>query len=339
MATIYDVAKAAKVSIAAVSLVMNDPKTPRVGAEKKKLILERARKLGYSPSGLARALSRGSTRIIGLVAPMRDPIFFNNFIAEVLSGIQSCIMDRGFHLMIYSHNTKSGRITKGELTQSRFVDGVIALNTRMCSSQDIKDTVDDLTSATIPFVMTNCYAGGDNINYVGVDDFEVGRRGAEYLTSRGHASIALISGASRSPMTPRLLAGFKTGLSAAGMRFHPRFHVCSDYDPNVVHDKVVEWLSCAKPPTAIYCADDQLVPDVYRTLQELNKRIPEEVSVLGRGNLPIGATLTPALTTFAIQPFEMGRKAAEMLINVIQKRQHGVRRIYLDAPLIKRDSA
>lgn len=43
--------------------------------------------------------------------------------------------------------------------------------------------------AAIPFVMTNCYAGGDHINYVGVDDFEVGRRGAEYLATRGHASM------------------------------------------------------------------------------------------------------------------------------------------------------
>lgn len=72
---------------------------------------------------------------------------------------------------------------------------------------------------------------------------------------------------------------------------------------------------------------------------EVNKRIPEYVSVLGRGNLPIGAMLNPALTTFAIQPFETGRKAAETLLNVIQKRQRGVRQIYLDDPLIKRGSA
>ena len=101
----------------------------------------------------------------------------------------------------------------------------------------------------------------------------------------------------------------------------------------------MEWLSRPKPPTAVFCADDQRVPDVYRTLAELGKRIPQDISVLGRGNLPMGATLSPALTPFAIQPFEMGRKAAEMLIHVIQKRQRGVSRICLDAPLIKRDSA
>lgn len=339
MATIYDVAKAAQVSTAAVSLVMNDPATPRVGAKKRRLILDAAAKLGYSPSGLARALSRGSTKILGLVVPMRDPIFFNNFIAGVLAGIQTCVMDRGYHLMIYTHSSKSGRITKGELTQSRFVDGVIVLNTRLCSLQDMKDSIDDLNNAGIPFVMTNCYAGEDKINYVGVDDFEVGRRGAEYLLDRGHIRIALISGASRSPMTQQLLSGFKAGLSKAGKRFDPKLHVYSEYNPATIHDKIISWFQRTTPPTAIYCADDQLVPDIYRTLEELNRRIPSDVSVLGRGDLPISAVLNPKLTTFAIQPLEMGKKAAELLIEAVQTNSGKVRRIYLDAPLILRESA
>ncbi len=337
MATIYDVAKAANVSIAAVSLVMNDPETPRVGAQKRKSILEIAKRLGYSPSGLARALSRGSTNILGLVVPMRDTIFFNNFIAEVLAGIQTYVMDRGFHLMIYSHSAKSGRITKGELTQSRFVDGVIFLNTRMCSLQDMKDSIDDLNKAHIPFVMTNCYAGDDTISYVGVDDFALGRRGAEYLAGLGHARIALISGTSRSPMTQQILQGFKDGLTEAGHKFSSRFHLCSEYDPKLIHDQVVKWFSAPHPPTAIYCSDDQLVPDVYRALEELHLRIPDDVSVLGRGNLPIGTALQPQLTTLAIQPFEMGKRAAEQLVRIVQDGAKA-QRIYLDAPLIERES-
>ncbi|HEX4030514.1 MAG TPA: LacI family DNA-binding transcriptional regulator [Terracidiphilus sp.] len=339
MATIYDVANAAKVSIASVSLVMNNPDTPRVGAVKRKQILALAGKLGYSPSGLARALSSGSTRILGLVVPMRDPIFFNNFIAEVLAGIQSCVMERGYHLMIYSHSAKSGRITKGELTQSRFVDGVIVFNTRMCSLQDMKDTIDDLKGANIPFVMTNCYAGKDQINYVGVDDYEIGSNGAAYLAGRGHAQIALISGAARSPMTPQVLSGFKAGLRKAGLKFEPRLHFCSDYDAKTIHDNIVAWFSGGNPPTAIFCADDQLVPDVYRTLEELDKRIPENVSVLGRGNLPIGTVLKPHLTTIAIPAFEMGKKAAELLIDAVAANPKTPRRISLKAQLIERESA
>jgi DNA-binding LacI/PurR family transcriptional regulator len=338
MATIYDVAKAAGVSIAAVSLVMNDPKTPRVGAQKRKIILDAATQLGYSPSGLARALSRGSTKILGLVVPMRDPIFFNNFIAGVLAGIQSCVMDRGYHLMIYSHSAKSGRITKGELTQSRFVDGVVMLNTRLCSLQDMKDSIEDLNNAQIPFVMTNCYAGDDKINYVGVDDADVGSRGAVYLAERGHTRIALVTGASKSPMTPAFISGFKQGMADAGKRFETRFHAASEYNAAVIHDKIAAWCALPHPPTAIYCSDDQLAPDVYRTLDELGLKIPTDMAVLSRGDLPICTALNPQLTTFAIQPFEVGRKAAELLIEVVQTHTSKVRRIYLDAPLIQRES-
>jgi len=339
MPTIYDVAKAANVSIAAVSLVMNDPRTHRVGAAKRKLILDTAAKLGYAPSGLARALTKGSTKIIGLVVPMRDPIFFNNFIAGVLAGIQSCVMERGYHLMIYSHSAKSGRVTKGELTQSRFVDGVVMLNTRMCTLEDMKDSIDDLNQARIPFVMTNCYAGDDPINYVGVDDLEVGRRGGEYLLAQGHTRIALLNGASRSPMTKQLVTGFKEALHNAGKRFDSRFSAASEYNPTITQEKIAAWCALPHPPTAIFCADDQIVPDVYSALEANGRRIPTDVAVLGRGNLPIGTALRPQLTTFSVQSMDMGRKAAELLIEVIQTHTTKVRRIYLDAPLIPRDSA
>jgi DNA-binding LacI/PurR family transcriptional regulator len=241
--------------------------------------------------------------------------------------------------MIYSHSAKSGRITKGELTQGRFVDGVIMLNTRLCSLQDMKDSIDDLNKARIPFVMTNCFAGEDQVNYVGVDDFEIGRRGAEYLADKGHSRIALISGTAKSPMTPQLFSGFKSGLAKTGVRFDSKLHLYSEYNPTFIREKIVAWFALPHPPTAIYCADDQLVPDVYHGLEDLHKRIPKDVSVLGRGNLPVGTALRPELTTFAIQPFEMGKKAAELLIEVVQTRTEKVRRIYLDAPLILRGSA
>ena len=210
----------------------------------------------------------------------------------------------------------------------------------MCSLQDMKDTIDDLNGAHIPFVMTNCYAGKDQINYVGVDDFEIGNNGAAYLAGRGHARIALISGAARSPMTPQVLSGFKAGLKKAGKKFESRLHFCSDYDAATSFTtRSSSGSPRSNPPTAIFCADDQLVPDVYRTLEELQKQIPADVSVLGRGNLPIGTVLKPHLTTIAIPAFEMGKKAAELLIDVVAANPKIARRISLKAPLIERESA
>ena len=150
MSTIHDVARKAKVSIASVSLVMNDPETPRVGATKRTIIQQVAQELGYAPSGIAKALNKGETKILGLVVPLRDPIFFNSFIAQVLSGIQAAIVTRGYHLMIYSHQTNTGQITANELRQSRFADGLIVLNTRMCTKADQENTIAALHLAHIP---------------------------------------------------------------------------------------------------------------------------------------------------------------------------------------------
>ncbi|CAN5625828.1 LacI family DNA-binding transcriptional regulator [soil metagenome] len=338
MSTIYDIAREAGVSISAVSLVMNDANTKRVGAVKRKEIHKVAERLGYRPSGLARALSKGSTNILGLVVPMQNPIFFSSFIAEILAGIQSCVMERGYHLMIYSHTTASGRITKGELTQSRYVDGVIVLNTRICSQQDMQDTIEDLQHAGIRFVMTNCYTGQNAINYVGVDDFAVGRAGVEYLLQKGHSRIALISGAARSPMTPQLYSGFKQALKAAGKKIEPGLHLYSEYSPSAIQDKVTEWLTQPARPTAIFCGDDQFAPEVYKAIEKRKLRVPKDVSVIGRGNLPVGNALRPELTTMAIPAFEMGRQAAELLIHLVRSKSDEFRRVILDSKLLERES-
>jgi DNA-binding LacI/PurR family transcriptional regulator len=185
MATIQDVARLAGVSTASVSLVLNQPETRRVGADKKRRILQAVRSLAYRPNGMARALITRSTQILGLVVPLRDPIFFNSFIAGVLTGIQGVLIERGYHLMVYSHRASSGRITPQQLVETRFVDGVIFINTRMCTGADMEATIAELRAAAIPFVMINTYYGHEAINYVGIDDRQTGHQAARCLLQKG----------------------------------------------------------------------------------------------------------------------------------------------------------
>jgi LacI family transcriptional regulator len=339
MATIYDVARKANVSAAAVSLVLNNLSTSRVGAVKKKQILAAATALDYSPSGAAKALSIGKTRIVGLVVPMRDPIFFNHFIAEVLSGIQECLVEREYHLMIYSHYSAKGRITQSELAHGRFIDGLIVLNTRMCSQHDISSTISDLRSSGIPFVMMNCYAGDDQINYVGVDDKAIGRLGAKYLLSKGHQRIAMLAGAAKSPMTNRLLEGVKEAFKEAKLKFNSkRDFIASEYDSDKVRSSTQSWLRKPSPPTAIFCADDQLVPDVYAAVRAEKKQIPKDIAILGRGNLGVIANLVPPVTTVNVSALQMGRQAAELLLNHLRDRSSLPTRITIPGELIERKS-
>lgn len=340
MATIYDVAKKANVSAAAVSLFLNDPSTKRVGTAKKKQILAATSALGFSPSGTAKALSMGKTRIVGLIVPMRDPIFFNYFIAEALSGIQESLVEREYHLMIYSHNSAKGRITQSELAHGRFIDGLIVLNTRMCSRQDISSTIADLQQSSIPFVMMNCYSGDDQINYVGVDDRAIARQAAKYLVSKGHKRIAILAGAAKSPMTDCLLEGFREVLKEARLKFNlKQDFIASEYDAKTVREATLSWLRAQAPPTALFCADDQLIPDVYAAVREAKKQIPRDLAVLGRGNLSVIANLVPSVSTVSVSARQMGRQASELLLNHLRDGQSLPMKITIPGELIERESA
>lgn len=337
--TIYEVARYAKVSAAAVSLVMNDHDTPRVGAARRKEILRIARSLGYRVNGMAKALIQGQTRIVGLAVPFRDPIFFNQFIAEVLSGIQTCLTERGYHLMIYSHGNDTGHLTRGEIAQTRYVDGVIVLNTRMCSRQDMLDTASELQKARVPFVMANCDLGSQSSNYVGIDDFAVGELAANYLIERGHRTIGMLNGAKRNPMGPALASGFRLALKKHRLSVDPKLHAYSEYDRGRVARTIESWLSHSPRPTAIFCSDDQIVPEVYSVLRSAKLNIPRDIAVLGRGNLSLIANLAPELSTIAIPAFHIGKQSAELLIDSLNAPDAPTQRILLPCTLIRRQSA
>ncbi len=337
MTTIHDVARQAKVSIAAVSLAMNDAGTNRVSAAKKKIILEAARETGYRPSAVAKALSEGNTHILGLVVPMREQIFFNHFIVEVLAGIQACLMERNYHLMIYSHGTATGGITQGEMAQSRYADGVIVLNTRLSSERDMLDTIKSLNDASIPFVMVNGRPRGASVSYVGVEEYEVGRLAGDYLIQEGHRRIAMLGGAMRRPGDQSMLQGLTDACREKKLPAKYPLHEYTEFERGRIGQMVTGWMKGKYPPTAIFC-DDQMAPEVYETCSELGLRIPGDVSVLGCGDLALGTKMIPKLTTIRVPAMEIGRLAAEMLIDQVEPPRAPAREILLPCSTTVRES-
>lgn len=338
MPTIFDVAKAAGVSIASVSLVINDPHTPRVGNAKREEILRIAKKVGYSPNFLAKSLRTHGTGIVGLVVPMHGAIFYNPFIAEVLSGIQTYLSENSYHLIVYSHTSAHGKITRTQLMQSKCTDGLIFINTRLCTENDIQGTIRELQSARTPFVMINSYCGGE-INYLGVDEFQIGHTAAKYLCDRGHQKIALIAGSKQSPASPPLIEGFQRALSEAGVKVNKRWLTYGEFDRDVIRAAAGRLLKSKERPTAVFCASDQMVPDLYEFLKQEQVRIPEDLAVVGRGNLMFASYLAPSLTTVHVPAFDLGYKAAGQLIKSLNDPTARPQQALLPCQIIQRESA
>lgn len=325
-----DIAKRAGVSIAAVSIALNNRDTKRVGAAKREEIQRIAEELSYTPNELAKALAEQKTRLLGLMVPLRDPIFFNHFIAQALSGIQATLMRRGYNLLVYSPSGRPGRSTRDQILESKFTDGLIFINTRSCSTRDVAETVQELNAAQIKFTMINSYYGRAPVNYVGVDDPAIGEAAVHYLVERDHRCIAFLSGSEKLPTHIHLLQGMRRALAIHGEELPLDRIGCTGYDEMAAFAILDRWFqSKRKRPTAIFCADDQLLMHLYDYIEARRMKIPEDVAVLGRGNAGLISLLRPRPTAFYIPTFEMGELAAEMLIDSIEQPTSNRQRVML----------
>jgi DNA-binding LacI/PurR family transcriptional regulator len=335
-----DIAKAAGVSIAAVSIALNKAESTRVSPELRERIIQIARSMGYTPNELARALAERRTRLLGLVVPMRDPIFFNQFIAQALSGIQSALMRRGYNLLVFSPTGKPGRETRDQILESRFTDGIIFINTRSCTAQDVEETIAELQRAQVKFSMINSYYGREPINYVGVDDAAIGQAAALYLIERGHRRIAFLSGSSTLPGHQRLVAGLRRGMAKHGLELPKERIGCTGYESAAAHRILDKWFANKRTrPTAVFTADDQLLLDFYDYAETRGLSLPGDVAVLHRGNHGSSDRLRPRPTTLTIPTFRMGELAADLLIDSIEAGGVAPQRVFLPYELVQGSTA
>lgn len=339
--TLSDIAKRVGVSEAAVSIALNKGETNRVSAKTRERILEVAKELNYSPNELAKALAENRTHLVGLVVPMRDPIFFNLFIAQTLSGIQSTLMHRGYNLLVYSPTLDQDKSTaRKKIYESRYTDGVIFVNTRSCSASTVNETIRELQSAKVRFSMINSYYGRAPINYVGVDDSAIATAAVDYLVGKGHKRIAFLSGVHTLPGHVQMIRGLERGLRKHGLGLRTALIGCTEYDQGQAFAILDRWFARkGNRPSAILVADDQLLMHLYDYADLRKMAIPEDVSVLARRNIAIEDHIRPRPTSIVVPTFQMGQIAAELLIDTIEDPNCEPRRTMLPFELIEGSTA
>jgi LacI family transcriptional regulator len=316
--------------VAAVSIALNNRETSRISAAVRAKIHKIAEELKYRPHELAKALAERRTRIIGLMVPLRDPIFFNQFIAQALSGIQSALMEHDYNLLVHTPSGQLGRATREKALESRLTDGMIFINTRSCTTRDITETISDLNTAGVRFSMMNSYYGRADIDYVGVDDEALGAAAARNLIKAGHRHIALLSSFSTLPAHIYLVRGLRKMLRDAGGDLDDDVVGCTGYDVSRAFSLLDQWFARSRSrPTAIIAADDSLLNILYDYIETRSLRVPGDISIVARINSPNLNTFRPHPTAFHIPTFEMGKRAAEMLIDSIENPEHVKQRVYL----------
>lgn len=329
MATILDVSKAAGVSVATVSRVLNAKGPVSAGVAAR--VREAVERLQYVPNVSARNLRRNESRVIIILAPN----ITNPYYAHIIGGIGEAAHQRGYSSFLC--NTQGERAREeaalGMLTRHQ-ADGAILLATEQGS--------DWLRPYAERFALVQCseYDPQVNIPHVCIDNYSAARQVMTYLLSLNHLRIGIVGSVNRYISTVLRLKGYRDALAEAGIPVKEEYigRATADYSFKSGCDVARSLLSQERRPTALFCISDILALGAILSAREMGFRVPEDVTVVGFDDVEQTTMFHPYVTTVAQPCHDLGFKAVEMLEDRLHHREPP-REVLLPHRLMVRESS
>ena len=329
-ARIQDVARLAAVSTATVSRALAYPE--RVSAEARAKVFDAVAKVGYLPNPAARSLRSQKTRMVLVVLPDLDNIFFS----RILRGIEDALFEQGYGMIIGDLDGSPDKEAHfAAFAAGGQVDGALLLNGHLFGQT--REGEGKPARITIPLVALCEAIPGADIPQIEIDNRSAASRMTQHLASQGHRSIAYVSGPAINILERERFQGFKDGLEAAGLPFDSNLVIPGDYTVASGVTAGQNLLARSSRPSAVFCTSDEMAIGLMRTLFSAGLRVPDDISVAGFDDIEFAAVAEPALTTIHQPRRELGQAAATVLIDLLQGRPTP-KRIRLDTELVIRDS-
>ncbi|HUA85188.1 MAG TPA: LacI family DNA-binding transcriptional regulator [Bryobacteraceae bacterium] len=325
-----DIAQDLGVSLMTVSKALRSHSD--ISEETRQRVLKRMRELNYQPDWIARSMVTGRTYLVGLALPD----LMHSFFAEVAMGVSRKLQPLGYQVMI-ADTEEDAEIEKRNLQvlAARKVDGLIIASAQR--QRDLK-VFHALERAGTPYVLIDRMVQGLRANYVGVKDEDVGRLATEHLIEAGYRRIAHIRGPAISTGRGRLL-GYRRALEKHGMKVRPDYMVSGEWGDRGGYEAMVELMKRNPRPDAVFCYNDPVAAGAMKAAFEMDLRVPEDVAIIGAGNVHYSDLLRVPLSTVDQSSAAIGERAAELLIECMETRKsRPVKRILMAPKLVARDS-
>jgi len=324
-----DIANELNVSVMTVSKVVRG--CADVGAETRSRVLAKIKELNYQPNWVARSLAARRTYIIGLIVPD----LMHSFFAEIAKGVSGAIRPLGYDVVI-CNSEEDGDFESSEVDRllARQVDGLILASAQPPTSLDVFSRVE---ARGVPLVLIDRQFPSANASYVGADDVAIGRMATKHLIERGCRRIAHIAGPALTTGVGRQ-AGYREALASAGITV-PESYVEHATDDASGYDAARRLLQLQPRPDAIFGYNDPTAAGAIKAILEAGIGIPEEIKVIGVGNVHYSDLLRVPLSTIDQDSTNIGRQAADMLLKAIgSKRKRPAKTVIIDPTLIPRES-
>jgi DNA-binding LacI/PurR family transcriptional regulator len=307
MASLYDVAKLAGVSISTVSRVIHN--TVPVDKGTRRRVEDAIKKTNYRPNLLAQGLRGKSRNFIGLVVP---EISHNTF-ARFIDFVEQATRETGFELLLRNTNENP------EL-EEQFIDKLIRLHVSGVIFVRVSDQsriFRMLNETDIPFVVIDRALKKEDIPTIVLDNYAAGRIAAEHLHSLGHTEVGCITGSYDIFLSRERLRGFTDYFLEQNIVISHSNIFEGDFKFASGNQAARYFLSRQHMPTAIWSQNDLMAIGAIKEFTNAGLSIPKDLSIIGMDDLEVCNMITPSLTSIS-QPFEeMARKSVEAIINAI----------------------
>ncbi|WP_422443644.1 LacI family DNA-binding transcriptional regulator [Thermoanaerobacterium sp. DL9XJH110] len=330
-ATIYDVAKKARVSIATVSRVLNN--SGAVSEKTRQRVKKVMEELNYTPNVIASALTKKSTLTLGLLIPDIANLFF----AELARGVEDASNDFGFNIIICNTDYSSEKeATYINLLKQKSIDGFIISSAYYNDQNVIK-----LLKANVPLVLLGRDiddSEGLPVDIVGSDNVKGGYIATKHLIELGHKSIACLLGPPQIKVNLEREKGYLKAMEEADLKVCPEAVGYGDFKVEFGFRKTLDILKGPCKPTAFFAGNDLIALGVIRAIRHCGLKVPQDISVVGYDNTMFAEMIDPPLTTVNQQMRKMGYIATELLIKRIKGERATGEKIILDTELVIRKS-
>ena len=331
--TLKDIAKKLGLSISTVSRALQDH--PDINKDTIKKTKEVARRLGYFPDVLAKSLKKKRTYTIGVIVPEISHFFFSS----VIDGIEEITHKEGFTILV----TKSNEILEREIinTESLISNRVAGVIASISQSTMDGSHFERVIARGTPLVLFDRILESLEVSKVVGNDSESIYKTVTHLIESGFKNIAHLAGPPHLNITKHRLEGYKKALNENGLKVSDEMIIHVDLNQKGGSIGAKSLLKLFPNLDAICCVNDPVAVGVYQTLKKNKLSIPEDIAVTGFTNDPITEMISPTMTTVDQHGYEMGRKAAEILLDQINnERTEKLNQTYIvESELIIRKSS
>lgn len=313
-ATMRDIARDLGVSVVTVSKVLRNHED--IGEATRKRVLERVKELNYTPNIAARGLVTGKTYLVGLVVPdLMHPFF-----AEVAKAISRALLKKGYCLTI-STSEEDPELEEQEIQRllGRRLDALVVASS--CATGEIFERMQQQGP---PFVLIDRSFPDLDAHFIGADDEEIGRLATNHLIEIGCKRIAHIGGRSISTSAGRL-KGYMGALASHDMKPLPEYvtkQPMTDVQSQESGADAMKNLLALDPrPDGVFCFNDPMAIGALHSIHEAGLRVPDDIAVIGSGNLHYDSELRVPLSSIDQQTDQIGERAARLTLSLLESKK------------------